>query len=634
MHGHIAHLSKSVAVLLLAALGGCSDDSQVAPPRDGRVLDKAGDQGPVADRPVVDAGPARELVILHTNDLHSSVEGWSPIADYSPKTTNDDATRGGFARLAALIKAERAAAGSTPVLLLDAGDFMQGSLFVWLSTSKYVELKLMKGMGYDATTLGNHELDWRPAGLAAMLDAAMKGNLDLPVMQPANLQFDATSPDDDALEQIAKAGGMKKKLVKTLAGGIKVGIFGLMGKGAAFDAFRYGAMPITFGDPAAAAKAMVKELRETDKVNLVICLSHGGIEENGTGEDAELASKVSGIDVIISGHSHTELSEPVVVGKTIIAQAGAHSRFLGKLRLKLQGAAVSLTKGELLPVDDKVAGEAAVQTEVDGYITAIDALLTAGDTGLTYKKTVVQTAFDLTFPEYSEAIMGNIIVDGYLATVKALQPSEPPDVAVDSNGVIGNPTLKGKTGKLSFADIYHAVPAGIGPDKLPGYPLVTFYLTGAELKAGMEVLAAAKGLLGSNSYFMQVAGMKLEYLAQGTPLNSVLGIKVGSQEVSLNDTSKCYKVVTNLLVGKQLAEVKQVSSGMLSIVPKEKDCKTPITDIVTRIVDRDPVTAGVQELKAWQAVVGYVSKFPDANGDTIPDVPEVYKTLQGRIVAK
>ena len=102
--------------------------------------------------------------------------GHGPEHDYTPGTPGDDATRGGLARLATAIGGARAAAvaADTPVLLLDAGDFMMGTLFELLATQEVPELRAMQALGYDATTLGNHELDWTPDGLAAILQAAQQ----------------------------------------------------------------------------------------------------------------------------------------------------------------------------------------------------------------------------------------------------------------------------------------------------------------------------------------------------------------------------------------------------------------------------------------------------------------------------
>jgi len=178
-------------------------------------------------------GTPQKLLILHTNDIHSHLMGFAPELDYTPATPNDDATRGGMARLASAIGAAKAsaAADGTPVLLLDAGDFMMGTLFELLATKASPELALMHALGYDATTIGNHELDWTPRGLAGILQAAVTNNATLPILA-SNLHFAATDPADDELEALAVAGVIQTKLIKTV-GGLKVGFFGLLGANAA-----------------------------------------------------------------------------------------------------------------------------------------------------------------------------------------------------------------------------------------------------------------------------------------------------------------------------------------------------------------------------------------------------------------
>ena len=193
------------------------------------------------------------------------------------------------------------------MLLLDAGDFMMGTLFELLATTASPELAMMHALGYDATTIGNHELDWTPHGLAGILQAAVTNDVTFPILS-SNMKFSAADPGDDELAALASAGVIQPKLVK-MVGGLKVGFFGLLGANAAQVTPQ--AAPLTFDPIDVAAARMVKELRETDQVDLVIALSHSGIDHDGQGEDAVLAAKVPGIDIIISGHTHETLAQPV-----------------------------------------------------------------------------------------------------------------------------------------------------------------------------------------------------------------------------------------------------------------------------------------------------------------------------------
>ena len=629
-------LAASASVLALLWTVGCSDDDKPVP--DSAVADStvdsqrpdAGD-GAVSDAaPDGPAGATHKLIILHTNDMHAQLEG-IPNADYTPATTGDDATLGGFARLAAQIKSERSAAGSTPVLLLDAGDFMMGSLFGWLDTTKAPEMSLLQDMGYDAVTLGNHELEWTSNALAAFIGAGAANGFTVPLVQ-SNMVFDATDPADDALEALTKDGTIGKKLVKTLPDGLKVGLFGIMGKDAA-DLSAPG-LPVTFEERIAAAKKMITELRDQDKVDLVICLSHSGIEETASGEDGELAAKAPGIDVIISGHSHTKLDKPITVGDTLIVQTGKSGANLGKLELEVVGGKIAKSTYALIPIDDTIQGDSATQQKIDGYKQEINALLQPA--GLAYNNVIAETTFDLTFPDFQETLVGNLVTDSYLNIYNTLNPSAPADAAIEAGGVIRYPLLKGKTGKLWLADVYRVMPNSVGPDQKPGTPLVAMYLNGKDLKAVGELTALAQGMLSSQVYFLQFAGMQLEYAKAGFPTMAVSSIKIGNplQPVDFTDTTKCYKLLTNLYVAEMMSLASAASGGMLKFEAKESDCQTIITDPATHLVDADPATAGTQELKAWQALVQYVSSFPDTNSDSIPDIPSAYSQLQNRIIAK
>ena len=582
-----------------------------------------------------DAAVAVEhIVILHTNDLHSTLQGHSPETDYTPATTGDDETIGGFSRLATAVgvaKAQAAAAGQQ-VLLLDAGDFMMGTLFSFLGTSAASELKMMDALGYDATTLGNHEFDWTPAGLAGILKAAGTVGVKVPIVA-SNMVFDATSTADDALEAFKDPGPIKSKIVK-MVGNVKVGIFGLLGKDAATVA--PSAKPVTFEDIATAAARVVADLRQNDKVDVIIALSHSGIDSTGQGEDQVLATKVPDIDVIVSGHTHDVLTAPAKVGKTLIVTAGAYGEHLGKLALSVTPGTpgVSLDGYTLINIDDQIKGDATAQAGVDAYITGLDTVLTPA--GLGYRKVIAKTAFDLTRAT-GESNLGDALTDAYRAVTSALQPTAPPDIAVEANGHIRSIVAKGKTGQIWFADLFRAVPLGIGPDGKPGYPLVTFYLDGKSLRAGMELGVAGPPV--SNDYFLQISGMKFTYDATKPLFQRVTAMALvppsgAGHLIDPTDTTQCYKVVATYAVGSLLGVVSSLTSGALSVNPKESDCTTPVTDFSTHIVDADPATAGVQELKQWQAVTSYFSKLPDADADGTPDVPAFYGAVQGRIGAQ
>ena len=577
---------------------------------------------------------AQHFVILHSNDLHSHLQGHSPETDFTPATTNDDATLGGFSRIATVVGTAKAAAQAAgkPVLLLDAGDFMMGTLFSFLGTTAAPELKLMDALGYDATTIGNHELDWTPKGLAGILQAAKTAGVKVPLVA-SNLTFSATSADDDALEAFKDPGPIKTKLIKTV-GTLKVGIFGLLGKDAA--SVTPTAAPLTFEDIATAAARVVADLRQNDKVDVIIALSHSGIGANGMGEDQVLATKVPDIDVIVSGHTHEVLAAPVTVGKTVIVTAGAFGEHIGDLELSATPGTpgVTIDKYTLIDIDDKAKGDTATQAGIDAYIAGLDTALTAA--GLSYKKVIAETGVDL-LRASGESMIGDAVTDAYRTVTAALQPTAPPVIAVEGNGSIRTLVAKGKTGKIWFADLFRVVPLGIGPDGKPGFPLVTFYLNGKDLRAGFE-LGAATGAV-SNDYFLQESGLKVTYdgtkpLFQRVSSLSLVPASGTPQAIDVTNTTTCYKVVTTYYVAGLLGAVSAATGGALAVEAKESDCTTKVTDLAAHIVDAAPATAGTQELKAWQALTGYFSGLPDTDANGVPNVPAGYGALQARIVTQ
>jgi 5'-nucleotidase len=610
------------------SLAGCSDDENVAVAPGSSGASGAGAGG----------DEAQKLVILHTNDLHSHLEGFAPEHDYTPLSPDDDGTVGGVARLSSAIGAARARAAKdgTPVLLLDAGDFMMGTLFELLASTQAAELSWMQALAYDATTLGNHELDWTPAGLAAILAAAQQQGVALPIVA-SNLQFSEPDDGDDALEALADAGMIRTKLVKTV-GGLKVGIFGLLGADAAQVTPQ--AAPLTFEAISDAAARMVAELRDDDGVDLVIALSHSGIDRDGTGEDRDLAKAVAGIDVIVSGHTHDSLAEPVREGRTLIVTAGSYGRFLGELELTVTPPAskgdspqVVLDGYELLDIDDSLEGDEDTQALVSGYIDGIDAALDAS--GLSYRAVVAQTETDLALPEFSEAPVGNLVADAYRTIGSALDAEDPPVLGFDANGQLRAPIVRGQTGEIWLADLFRVVPLGIGPDQKPGFPLVTYYLNAADIASGLE-LGASNGAL-SNDYVLQLSGVNVEYDMSkplfGRVARVTLVTEDGEQELDPTDIATCYKVISTSYVAGLLGVVERSTNGLLAVNAKDSDCET-LVDPTTRYVDADPTTKGVQELKQWQALLKYVTAFPDTDGDDVPNIPASYGEPQGRIVAK
>ncbi|MCX7039605.1 MAG: bifunctional UDP-sugar hydrolase/5'-nucleotidase [Spirochaetes bacterium] len=575
------------------------------------------------------------FTIVHTNDMHSHLEGFAPELDYTPRTTGDDATLGGWARIATAIRDVKAERGN-PVLVLDAGDFLMGSLFHMVSRERGVELRLLKKMGYDAVGLGNHEFDLKPDGLARILAAANAGGMPLALL--SNAVFSAESAEDDSLEK-AFSDGLVKPYTVMVSNGVKIGIFALMGKEAAEVAPF--SSPVDFRPPAEAAKEMVKVLRETEKVDMVICISHSGLwADPKVSEDVLLAQEVPGIDVIVSGHTHTKLDIPLVVNGTIIVQAWEHGKQVGVLDFAWKDGKAALRKYTTVKVNDAIPGNPAVQKEIDSAIAAVDRDVLAAH-GLRYWEILAETDVDMRSP-LAESGIGNMVTDSIRWYVDKVD-SDPADPAsrvafvVESNGVLRDELAKGKTGRISVADLFRVVPLGVGMDDTMAYPIITVYLTGAEIKKTLEVLTSVYPMKGSD-YFLQVSGVKFTYNPRRMLFDRITGIWMGSEELGYKplDYSKrnatLYRTAANMYNSTFLKLIGGFTYGILTIVPKDRDGK-PIADLATARVDADKSAPGIQELKEWAGLMEYVRQFPDVNGNGIPDIPAKYKAPLGRNVA-
>jgi 5'-nucleotidase/UDP-sugar diphosphatase len=579
---------------------------------------------------------AKNLTIIHSNDMHSHLLGASPNIDYTPGTTGDDQTIGGWARIATVIRQVKYNR-TNPVLVVDAGDFLMGSLFHMLAREQAFELQLLHMMGYDAVTFGNHEFDLKPGGLARILTRAH--NLgQIPPLVFSNAVFSQQSREDDSLEEIFARKIVKPYLVVE-KGGLKIGIFGIMGKDAAEVAPF--ADPVTFADPVATAKRMVGLLRETEKVDMVVCLSHSGLSENKKrSEDEILAREVSGIDIIISGHTHTKTSGALRVNNTIIVQSWEYGKQLGVLDVAFDNGRMSLKNYRLIDIDDTIEGDAAMTRRINEFEAEIDRRVLAPK-GLAFRKIIAQADFDL-FLENDESNLGNLIADSMRWYVRrnnadSAAPAAKVDVAVISNGVIRDPVVKGATGQIAVCDAFRAIPLGIGFDaaETMGYPLITLYVYPSELKKTLEILTSIYPLKGSD-YYIQISGVRFRYNPHRMIFDRVTDIWLGDEETGYtpldysasNRTLLC--VTADIYNATFLKIIGNFTWHVLDIVPKDRN-GNPIEDLKTARIDADAATPGIQELKEWQAVIAYIANFADTDGDGIANVPDKYRHKLGRI---
>jgi 5'-nucleotidase len=402
------------------------------------------------------------------------------------------------------------------------------------------------------------------------------------------------------------------------------------------------ASPIKFRNPIDISKEMVKVLREKEKVDMVICLSHSGLSKTKSrSEDETLAKEVQGIDVIVGGHSHTRLEEPIVINSTFVLQAWGYGKCVGVLDLLWENGKARQKNYRLIDIDASIPGDVALQKRVESFIDTIDQEVLKG-VNLSSKKVIAQTAFDLTICE-DESNLGNLIADAirWYVNKHDYDPKDPATkvvAAIESNGLIRDDLLRGKTGALAVCDVFRTIPLGIGVDNTMGYPLASCYLYASEIKKALEVLTSVYPLKGS-SYFLQVSGLKFNYNPRRVIFDRVTNIWLGSEEegyvpLDYSESNKTlYRIATNIYNGTFLKVVGKFTYQILNIIPKDRN-GVPVADLAAFRVDADKSQAGIQELKEWVGVMEYVKSFPDTNGDGLPDIPDKYKGKLGRIVSE
>jgi len=587
---------------------------------------------------------AKTFTILHTNDMHASFIGMGPSADYPPFTLNDDTTRGGYARLASLIAQRRAARKDQgPVLVLDAGDYSMGTAFSAATRETGGELHLMGKMGYDATTFGNHEFDLGPAGLGKSIGAAVKAG-HIPAVLAANTSFTGSDASLADLQALSREGVIRRYAVIE-RGGLRFGIFGSIGK----EAMIYtNGGATSFADPTTAAHEVVKILRVTEKVDVVIALSHGGVEKGpdgryDAGEDVQLAKDVPGIDVVISGHSHTELNEAVVVnGHTPVVQTGKESRNLGELVIALDGNKLTVTSYRLLPIDDSIAGDRAIAKDIEQLKKSVSAAAFASR-GYSIDQPLAIAPRDLpnTYADIAAGtLLANLVTDSFRAATKA-------DIGFTANGMMRAGLLRGKTGVVTVYDVFAVAPLGSGVvDPTPGSTLVTGYFNGQDLKNLLEFLlidnAAHPG-----EYFPRASGMRFRYDLTRPRFDVVTAIELGDLDrgykaidISGKD-ERLYSLTCPLMLGPIIVAIPKYTKGKLALVPKKKD-GTPLKSKVDALemprentgyllpppgtTDVASVAKGVgknagREIKEWQAIMDHLRRLPVKNKGELPVIP-------------
>lgn len=419
-----------------------------------------------------------ELVILHTNDVHSRLESF----------VDGETELGGLARLATVVDEIRDQYGKS-VILLDAGDATHGTnvanLFQGRST-----VEVMNAIGYNAMTLGNHDFNY---GQEALLER----------MADAKFPFLAANVTTEAGEVLTYSA-----LVQDF-GGVRVGVIGVSSLETPVTTHPNNVVGLVFHDPIQTVKQLAERLRPD--VDVLIALTHIGYLE-----DLKLAEAVPELDVIVGGHSHTELQEAVEVGGVIIVQSHEWARNLGFLRLEIEDGKITGYEQRLIPITAAVEPHPEVQAIIDGWNSLLAERLNqvVGTTSVFFdgERANVRTR---------ETNLGNLVAD-------IMREATGADIAITNGGGIRASLPQGE---VTIGDIYTVLPFD--------NTLTVIQLSGRDLLAALEY--SVRLYPEQNGGFLQVSGVHFAV----NPRNSgkrVYNVRINGEVIVMD---KLYTVATN-----------------------------------------------------------------------------------------
>lgn len=570
--------------------------------------------------------PEQEVQILFTHDMHSHLE------PYPVQEDGKEAVMGGFAKLKTLADEKRTDYPAT--FLVDGGDFSMGTLYQTIYESEAPELMLMGEIGYDAVTFGNHEFDYRSEGVSNMLLAAVEHakeeEISLPALVSANIDWDKNTSSDNQLVKNAMDTYGSTPYTVIERGGVRIGIYGVLGEDADACVPESG---LVFEDIVETSKEMVEAL-EKENVDMILCLSHSGTNENEKkSEDALLAKAVPKIDVIISGHTHTELDEPLRYGDTYVVSSGYYCKGLGELRLaRKDDGRWELEEYTVTPLDDTVKEDEEIKLRLAQYKQEVDKTYLK-QFGYTFDQVLAENQVEFRpieefAIEHGEDPLGSVIADSYVYAVEQAEGDayEKVYAAFSPSGSIRDTLRKGT---VTVSDAFNISSLGIGADRIPGYPLVSVYLTGKELKTVAEIDVSISPIMTTAQLYP--SGLRWEYNPNRLLLNKVTNTELvtnvpytqGKETQQLED-DQMYRVVAGLYSAQMLGTIEDMSMGLLKIAPKDRDGRV-IDDFEKYIIhDKDG-----NEVKEWYALASYLESF-EKNEEGISVIPAYYANPEGR----
>nr|WP_309098858.1 5'-nucleotidase C-terminal domain-containing protein [Fredinandcohnia onubensis] len=480
---------------------------------------RASDHDPVMVQ--VDLKDNYDLTIMHTNDTHASL-------DNMPKTVT-------------AVKEVRAE--NPDSLLLHAGDAFTGTLY-FNEFQGEADLAMMNLMGFDAMTFGNHEFDLGSSSEGHQKLVEFIQSAQFPFVS-ANVDFSKDAKFDgifnDSIASEIENGQIYNGIIKEV-NGEKVGIFGLTTEETS-DISSPGS--IEFENYLDEARKAV-EAFEAQEVNKIIALTHIGYDDNAAVDnDLILAEQVEGIDVIVGGHSHTELAEPVVVAKdetpTLIVQTGNANSNLGVLNVEFdENGVVETHDGKLIEIKGQDPDEEAQAVLAPFKAKVEEVANTEIGVSTPIELENPRTSGDDTKPSVrrNETILGNLITDGMLEKAKSFTGKDV--IMALQNG--GGIRAAIDAGPITTGEVITVLPFG--------NTLATMDITGAELKEAFEI--SVSKYPGENGGFLHLAGGKVKFDSTKPEHERVVSVSYLNEDgeyVEVQD-EKMYTIATNAFTAK------------------------------------------------------------------------------------
>ncbi len=498
---------------------------------------------------------------------------------------------------------DRKKAEDPDTFVFDAGDFSMGTLYQTVFKTEAVELRTLGAIGIDVTTSGNHEFDYGAQGYAEMLESALharKAGETVPAFVLSNIDWSAMNDYTRTIKKAFDDYGVRDYVI-IKRGGLKVAVFGIFGKDALLCA---PTCELKFADQIKSAEKTVKKIREQEKPDLIVCLSHSGTSTiKSQSEDEKLAEKVPEIDLIVSGHSHSMFEKPIVHGGTYIVSCGEYSEHLGEMSLERQtDGRWTVESYSILPLDQTVPEDPEIAAKLAGFNQDINNTYLK-HFGYTSDQVIAQNTSDLDIMEQ----VGFVMADCYANVVNRLEcaPADgsektedvgygrPVDVAIIPNGVIRGTYAKGP---VDVRSVFNSFSLGIGPDGIPGYPLIGAWLTGKDLRNSAEVDSSLASIYTATKLYM--SGLQYTYNPRRPFLDRVTDLKIVRKDGTKIpvEPNKLYRVVSDIYTARMLGSVKATTRGLVSIVPRNAD-GSPVTDY-----EKNIIYTKNGELKAWNAI--------------------------------